>query len=114
MQEGANARGAGAPAAPAQLPHSPFAMLSFWCGIASWVATILTPILLSLALFLAFPLAWLAVGIGVVALLHIRRASTTWGGRRWAIAGIALGSCWLVLWLIILIAANNLDLPNPG
>ena len=93
-------------AAPARQPRSPFATLSFWCGIAAWVAAILTPILLYVAYILAFPLAFLAVGIGVVALLHIRRAPLAWSGRRWAIAGIVLGGFW-VLFLLIAIIANS-------
>lgn len=113
MQKNADASGAGASVAPARLPRSPFAMLSFWCGVASWVAAILTPILLYIALMLAFPLAFLALGIGVIALLHIRRAPMAWGGSRWAVAGIILGGFWLALWLVVVIV-NSPQFAGPS
>jgi hypothetical protein len=113
MAENTDVSGAGTLAASARLPRSPFAMLSFWCGVASWVAAILTPILLSMAFMIAFPLAFLAAGIGVVALLHIRRTPRAWGGRRWAIAGIILGGFWLALWLAVVVV-NSPQFSGPS
>ena len=88
-------------------------MLSFWCGVASWVPAILTPILLYMAFMIAFPLAFLAVGIGIVALLHIRRTPKAWGGRRWAVTGIILGGFWLALWLVVVIV-NSPQFAGPS
>src|SRR3954463_217950 len=98
--------GATQPSSVARPPPSPLARLSFWCGIAACVTALLAPILLVFAFLLVYPLAVLAVGIGVTALLHIRRAPAVWGGRRWAVIGIVLGGAWL-LFLMIAVVLNS-------
>jgi hypothetical protein len=85
-------------------PRSPLARLSFWCGVATWVAAFLAPILQVFAFLLVYPLAFIAVGIGVAALLHIRRTRRAWRGARWAIAGIVMGGLWLLFLAVALVA----------